>query len=137
MGAKKREVQMDPIDLLDFSKSGGLVTAIAQDVTSAEILMVAHMNREAVERSLEVGEVVYWSRSRQSLWHKGEQSGNVQRIREVFVDCDGDCILFTVEQVGGAACHTGRRSCFFRRIDGGKVEDVGVQVFDPQEVYGK
>ncbi len=128
---------MDPIDLLDFEKSGGLVTAIAQDADSGEILMVAHMNAEAFRRSLETGEVVYWSRSRGTLWHKGEQSGNVQRIREISIDCDGDVVLLKVEQVGGAACHTGRRSCFFRRVDGDGIEDIGVQVFDPEEVYGK
>lgn len=128
---------MDPIELLDFEKSGGMVTAIAQDAQSGEILMVAHMNQEAFRRSLETGEVVYWSRSRGSLWHKGEQSGHVQRIREISIDCDGDVVLLKVEQVGGAACHTGRRSCFFRRLDGDRVEDIGVQVFDPEEVYGK
>lgn len=128
---------MDPIDLLDFEKLGGLVTAIAQDAQSGEILMVAYMNEEAFRRSLETGEVVYWSRSRRTLWHKGEQSGNVQRIQDISIDCDGDVVLLKVEQVGGAACHTGRRSCFFRRLDGDRVEDIGVQIFDPEEVYGK
>ena len=128
---------MNHVDLLDFEKSGGLVTALAQDAESGEILMLAHMNRQAFERSLETGEVVYWSRSRNKLWHKGEESGNVQRIREIFIDCDGDAVLFKVDQVGGAACHTGRRSCFYRRLDETGVEDVGVQVFDPKEVYGK
>ena len=128
---------MNHVDLLDFDKSGGLVTALAQDAESGEILMLAHMNRQAFERSLETGEVVYWSRSRNKLWHKGEESGNVQRIREIFIDCDGDAVLFKVDQVGGAACHTGRRSCFYRRLDEGAVEDVGVQVFDPEEAYRK
>lgn len=128
---------MNHVNLLDFDKSGGLVTALAQDAESGEILMLAHMNRQAFERSLETGEVVYWSRSRNKLWHKGEESGNVQRIREIFIDCDGDAVLFKVDQVGGAACHTGRRSCFYRRLDEGAVEDVGVQVFDPEEVYRK
>ena len=128
---------MNHVDLLDFDKSGGLVTALAQDAESGEILMLAHMNRQAFERSLETGEVVYWSRSRNKLWHKGEESGNVQRIREIFIDCDGDAVLFKVDQVGGAACHTGRRSCFYRRLDEAAVEDVGVQVFDPEEVYRK
>ena len=128
---------MNHVDLLDFDKSGGLVTALAQDAESGEILMLAHMNRQAFERSLETGEVVYWSRSRNKLWHKGEESGNVQRIREIFIDCDGDAVLFKVDQVGGATCHTGRRSCFYRRLDEGAVEDVGVQVFDPEEVYRK
>jgi len=128
---------MSHVDLLDFDKAGGLVTALAQDAESGEILMLAHMNRQAFERSLETGEVVYWSRSRNKLWHKGEESGNVQRIREVFIDCDGDAVLFKVDQVGDAACHTGRRSCFYRRLDESGVEDVGVQVFDPEEVYRK
>ena len=124
-------------DLIDFEKGGGLVTALAQDAENGEILMVAYMNAEAFERSLETGEVVYWSRSRKKLWHKGEESGNVQRIREILIDCDGDAILFKVDQVGGAACHTGRRSCFYRRLDEAGVEDVGVQVFDSKKVYGK
>jgi len=128
---------MDALDLIDFDKSGGLVTAIAQDATSGEILMVAHMNEASLRRTLETGEVVYWSRSRQKLWHKGEESGNVQKVKSLRIDCDGDAVLVQVEQVGGAACHTGRRSCFFREIRGGDVVDVGVQVFDPQEVYGR
>jgi len=128
---------MDPTTLLDFSKGGGLVTAIAQDDASGEILMVAHMNAEAFQQTLARGEVVYWSRSRGKLWHKGEESGNVQKLKSVLVDCDGDVVLLRVEQEGGAACHTGRRSCFFRRLAGDGVEDVGVQVFDPDEVYGR
>jgi phosphoribosyl-AMP cyclohydrolase len=126
---------MDPITLLDFSKGGGLVTAIAQDDASGEILMVAHMNEEAFRQTLARGEVVYWSRSRGRLWHKGEESGNVQKLKGVYVDCDGDVVLLRIEQVGGAACHTGRRSCFFRKLEAGRVEDVGVQVFDPAQVY--
>ena len=125
------------LELLDFDKGGGLVTAIAQDEGTGEILMIAHMNDEAFRRTLELGEVVYWSRSRNSLWHKGEQSGNVQRVKRVLIDCDGDAVLLQVEQQGGAACHTGRRSCFYREIDGEQVLDVGVQVFDPDEVYGR
>lgn len=126
---------MDPITLLDFSKGGGLVTAIAQDDASGEILMVAHMNEEAFRQTLARGEVVYWSRSRGRLWHKGEESGNVQKLKGVYVDCDGDVVLLRIEQVGGAACHTGRRSCFFRKLEAGRVDDVGVQVFDPAQVY--
>ncbi|MBK6845986.1 MAG: phosphoribosyl-AMP cyclohydrolase [Proteobacteria bacterium] len=123
--------------VVDFAKGGGLVTAIAQDAESGEILMLAHMNEQALARTLELGEAVYWSRSRQRLWHKGEESGNVQRVRELRVDCDGDAILLRVEQLGAAACHTGKRSCFFRRLEGDTIRDVGVQVFDPREVYGK
>ena len=128
---------MDLVSLLDFKKAGGLVTAIAQDADSGEILMVAHMNEDSFRRTLELGEVVYWSRSRQKLWHKGEESGNVQKVKSVHIDCDGDAVVIGVEQVGNAACHTGRRSCFFRKFEGGEVIDVGVQVFDPAEVYGR
>jgi phosphoribosyl-AMP cyclohydrolase len=124
-------------DLVDFAKGDGLVTAIAQDITSGEILMVANMNEESLARTLALGEAVYWSRSRQRLWHKGEESGNVQRVKELYLDCDGDVLLMKVEQIGGAACHTGKRSCFFRRMDADGIRDVGVQVFDPREVYKK
>jgi phosphoribosyl-AMP cyclohydrolase len=123
--------------IVDFSKGNGLVTAIAQDAQTGEILMVANMNEESLARTVETGEAVYWSRSRQKLWHKGEESGNVQKVKELFVDCDGDAILMKVEQIGDAACHTGKRSCFFRRVDGDEIADVGVQVFDPGEVYKK
>ena len=127
----------DPVGIIDFEKAGGLVTAIAQDDTTGEILMVAYMNEESLRLSLERREVVYWSRSRRKLWHKGEVSGHVQKLKGMYVDCDGDAIVLRVEQLGGAACHTGKRNCFFRRIDQGEIEDVGVQVFDPDEVYGK
>ncbi|WP_416274571.1 phosphoribosyl-AMP cyclohydrolase [Lamprobacter sp.] len=121
--------------LVDFSKGDGLITAIAQDAETGEILMLANMNEESLAKTLELGEAVYWSRSRQRLWHKGEESGNTQKIRELYLDCDGDAILLKVEQIGEAACHTGKRSCFFRKLDQGVVTDVGVQVFDPSEVY--
>ncbi len=127
----------DLIELVDFDKGGGLVIAIAQDHITGEILMVANMNEESLRRTQETGEAVYWSRSRQKLWHKGEESGNVQKVKELYIDCDADAILMKVEQVGEAACHTGKRSCFFRRIENGTVIDVGVQVFDPAEVYKK
>lgn len=126
---------MDPLDAIDFGKGDGLVVAIAQDARSGEILMVAHMNEESLRRTLESGQVVYWSRTR-GLWHKGERSGNVQEVKELYLDCDGDAILLRVEQRGGAACHTGKRSCFFRRLEEGRWRDVGVQVFDPDQVYG-
>lgn len=127
----------DPVSIIDFEKGDGLVAAIAQDDETGEILMVAYMNEESLRRTLEIGEVVYWSRSRQKYWHKGEESGNVQKLKGMYVDCDGDALVLRVEQVGGAACHTGKRNCFYRRIDEGKIEDVGVQVFDPDEVYKK
>jgi phosphoribosyl-AMP cyclohydrolase len=119
----------------DFAKRGGLITAIAQDYATGEILMVAYMNEEAYLRTLELGEVVYYSTSRQELWHKGESSGNTQLVKEMLLDCDGDALLLKVEQRGGAACHTGRRSCFYRRREGDAWKDVGVQVFDPKDVY--
>jgi len=122
---------------VDFSRANGLVTAIAQDAETGEILMVANMNEESLAKSIELGEAVYWSRSRQKLWHKGEESGNIQKIRELYLDCDGDAILLKVEQIGGAACHTGKRSCFFRKLDNGSLTDVGLQVFDPREIYKK
>ena len=128
---------MDPIEALDFAKSGGLVTAIAQDHETGEILMVAFMNEESFRRTLESGEAVYWSRSRQELWRKGESSGKTQAVKSLQIDCDGDAVLLRVEQRGGAACHTGKRSCFFRRLENGQWIDVGEQVFDPEEVYGR
>lgn len=125
------------IELIDFAKGNGLISAIAQDVNSDEVLMLAYMNQEAFIRTLELGEAVYWSRSRNRLWHKGEESGNVQRIKAMFLDCDGDTLLLKVEQVGGAACHTGKRSCFFRQINDVEIQDIGIQIFDPKEVYKK
>ena len=127
---------MELLDAIDFTKGGGLVTAIAQDAVSGEILMVAHMNPESLRKTLETGEAFYWSR-RRGLWHKGEESGNTQLVRELRIDCDGDAVVLRVEQRGGAACHTGKRSCFFRRRDGARWTDDGVQVFDPKRVYGK
>ena len=128
---------MDPIDQLDFTKAGGFVTAIAQDEQTDEILMVAFMNEEAFRRTLETGEAVYWSRTRQKLWHKGEESGNTQKVKAIYIDCDGDVVLMKVEQRGGAACHTGRRSCFFNKLESESWIDVGTMVFDPKKVYGK
>lgn len=130
-------MSFDPTSIIDFDKAGGLLTAIAQDETTGEVLMVAYMNEESFRLTLEKREVVYWSRSRKKLWHKGEESGNVQKLKGVYVDCDGDAVVLKVEQVGEAACHTGKRNCFFRRVDGDSIEDVGVQIFDPEAVYGK
>ena len=122
---------------LDFEKTGGLIPAIVQDHTTGEVLMLAYINRQAWEATLATGRATYYSRSRKQLWIKGETSGNVQNIKEIRIDCDDDTVLFRVEQVGGAACHTGKRSCFFRKLENGGVRDVGVQVFDPTEVYKK
>ena len=120
---------------IDFDKSGGLVPAIAQDAATGQVLMMAWMNREAYEETLRTGRAVYFSRSRNKLWRKGEESGNVQEVRQIRVDCDADTILLTVHQVGGAACHEGYRSCFFRQVEGENVRVVGERVFDPKQVY--
>ena len=121
---------------LGFDKMGGLVPAIVQDAASHEVLMLAFMNEEAWRRTLETGEAHYYSRSRGKLWHKGATSGNVQRVREIWVDCDADTVLLRVEQVGGAACHTGYRSCFYRRLTATGWEVRGEKIFEPEEVYG-
>src|SRR6266851_2879407 len=123
--------------MIDFDKIGGLVPAIAQDADTGEVLMLAWMNREAYEETLHTRRAVYFSRSRGRLWRKGEESGNVQEVREVFVDCDTDTILLKVHQIGGAACHEGYASCFFRRITPEGFEVIGSRVFDPAEVYKK
>ena len=119
----------------DFDKQGGLIPAIAQDAATLEVLMLAYMNKESWEKTLETGEVHYFSRSRKKLWHKGETSGHVQKIKAVRLDCDEDTVLLLVEQVGGAACHMGFRSCFFRELSGSGVKDCSPKVFDPKEVY--
>ncbi len=118
----------------DFSK--GLVPAIAQDQATGEVLMLAYMNEEAWRKTLETGEAHYWSRSRKELWHKGGTSGHVQKVRSLRLDCDSDTVLLLIEQVGGAACHSGRRSCFYREWEDGAVTVCSPQVFDPQKVYG-
>ena len=120
----------------DFSKGDGLLPVIAQDAETGEVLMLAYMNAESFARTLATGEAVYYSRSRQQLWRKGEESGHTQQVRGVFVDCDGDTILLKVTQQGGAACHEGYRSCFFREVSDAGVKIVGVRVFDPAKVYG-
>ncbi len=119
----------------DFAKCGGLVPAIAQDACSGEVLMLAYVNKEAWDATLATGEAHYWSRSRNSLWRKGGTSGHVQKIKSIRLDCDNDTILYLVEQLGGAACHTGCRSCFFRELAGGEVRECSPKVFDPKEVY--
>lgn len=115
---------------LKLSESS-LIPAIAQDWQTGQVLMLAYMNREALEKTRETGVAHYWSRSRNRLWRKGESSGNEQRVHDIRVDCDGDCLLLLVEQTGGA-CHTGYRSCFYRDLFGQVVED---RIFDPEEVY--
>ncbi len=124
-------------DLVDFDKGGGLVPAIAQDAATGEVLMLAYMNAEALRETLRTGRACYFSRSRNRLWRKGEESGNVQQVVEIRIDCDQDAVLLKVNQIGGAACHTGYRSCFYRRVEGGSLEVDGTRVFDPGEVYRK
>ncbi len=122
---------------LDFEKSGGLIPAIAQDAGDGAVLMMAYINREAWEETLSSGYAVYYSRSRNKLWRKGEESGNRQMIREILVDCDGDTVIFKVEQVGGAACHTGHRTCFYRRVEGDVLSEIDRPLFNPDDVYRK
>ncbi len=121
----------------DFSKAGGLLPAIAQDAETGEVLMMAYMNSESYAETLATERAVYYSRSRNKLWRKGEESGNVQRVRAVFLDCDADTILLQVEQVGGAACHEGYKSCFFRQVTPEGLQTVGRRVFAPEDMYGK
>ena len=122
---------------LDFKKTGGLVPAIVQDNETGEVLMLAYMNQEAFDATLSTGKATYFSRSRQTLWVKGETSGNVQLVKEIRLDCDDDTLLIKVEQLGGAACHTGHRSCFYKKVENGTIRIVGEPVFDPKEVYEK
>ena len=128
---------MDLQPLLDAATfdDAGLVAAIAQDDATGDVLMLAYMNADTLRQTLETGVMTYWSRSRQKVWVKGETSGNVQRVKAAYVDCDGDALLFRVEQVGGAACHTGHRSCFYRRVEDGALETEGEPVFDADSVY--
>lgn len=125
-------------ELLDGVKFGpdGLVTAIAQDYESGEVLMLAYMNEETLRQTLDTNIMTYWSRSRRKVWVKGESSGNIQDVREIRIDCDGDALLFKVAQRGGAACHTGFKSCFHRRYDSGTLKIEGQRIFDPDAVYG-
>ncbi|OWK45054.1 phosphoribosyl-AMP cyclohydrolase [Fimbriiglobus ruber] len=124
-------------DVLNFEKAGGLVAAIAQDADTGDVLMIAWMNREAFEETVRTRRAVYYSRSRNRLWRKGEESGNVQEVKSLYVDCDGDAVLLKVKQIGGAACHEGYQSCFFRELDGDALRVVGDRVFDPAAVYKK
>jgi phosphoribosyl-AMP cyclohydrolase len=122
---------------IDFDKTGGIIPAIAQDADTGEVLMLAWMNREALAETQRTGRACYFSRSRNRLWRKGEESGHVQQVQAIFIDCDADTILLKVRQVGGAACHEGYRSCFFRRWDGDQVKIIAEKVFDPSAVYKK
>ena len=119
----------------DFEKGNGLVPVIVQDDETGDVLMLAYMNQEAWRKTQETGNATFWSRSRNSLWLKGETSGHVQVVKSIFIDCDNDTVLLRVEQIGGAACHTGYRSCFYRKIIDGAAEIVGQPVFNPEDVY--
>ncbi len=120
---------------LNFAKGNGLIPAIVQDAETKEVLMLAYMNRQSWEATLQTGKATYWSRSRQELWVKGETSGHCQLLQAVFIDCDNDSILLQVKQLGGAACHTGYKSCFYRKLEGEDFVVVGKKIFNPQEVY--
>jgi len=122
---------------LDFEKTGGLIPAIVQDYDTGEVLMLAYINKEAWEATLATKKATYFSRSRQKQWIKGETSGNMQMVKEIRIDCDDDTVLFKVEQIGGAACHKGYRSCFYKKVEDGTVKITGERVFDPREVYNK
>ena len=121
---------------IDFEKSGGLVPAVAQDAATGQVLMLAWMNRDAYAETLRTGRAVYYSRSRGKLWRKGEESGHVQEVRGVYVDCDADTILLKVNQIGGAACHEGYASCFFREVTPQGLKIIAPQLVDPASVYG-
>ncbi len=120
---------------LDFQKTNGLIPAIAQDAETGEVLMLAYMNEAAFNETLSSGKATYYSRSRNTLWKKGETSGHVQHVREIRVDCDHDTVLMKVEQVGGAACHKGYKSCFFKIVENNEYKIVEERVFDPEKVY--
>ena len=121
---------------IDFEKGNGLVPVIVQDDKTGDVLMLAYMNEEAYRLTLKTRKATYWSRSRNTLWVKGETSGNIQEVKKIFIDCDEDTILLRVQQVGGAACHTGHRSCFYREIDDtGGFREIEPPVFNPDEVY--
>lgn len=121
--------------MLDFEKAGGLVAAIAQDADTNDVLMIAWMNREAYEETVRTGRACYFSRSRDKLWRKGEESGHVQEVKAMYVDCDADAVLLKVKQLGGAACHEGYQSCFFRKVEGDGLKIIAEKVFDPKQVY--
>lgn len=122
---------------LDFDKAGGVVAAIAQDADTGEVLMIAWMNPEAFAETVRTGRACYFSRSRNRLWRKGEESGHVQEVKGIYVDCDRDAVLLKVKQIGGAACHEGYKSCFFRQAEGEELRTIAEKVFDPQAVYKK
>lgn len=122
---------------LDFPKQGGLIPVVVQDADDGTVLMLAYMNELAFRRTVETRRATYWSRSRNELWVKGESSGHTQEVAEILIDCDDDTVLLKVRQTGGAACHEGYRSCFFRRVETDATVVIGARIFDPKEVYKK
>jgi phosphoribosyl-AMP cyclohydrolase len=124
------------LNKVNWSKDG-LVPVVTQEASSNSVLMVAWMDRDALKLTVETGEAVYWSRSRKKLWRKGEESGHIQKIKEIYLDCDKDVLLLTVEQVGGIACHTGRHNCFFNKLENERWVVIASEIKDPQEIYRK
>lgn len=122
---------------IDFKKGDGLIPAVIQEAASGQVLMLGYMNQESWEETLKTGRVTFWSRSRKKLWLKGETSGHVQEVKEIYLDCDGDALLIKVNQIGEAACHTGFQSCFHHRHEGSGWKISGKKIFDPKEVYEK
>ncbi len=122
---------------IDFKKGDGLIPVIIQDASTHEVLMLGYMNREAWEKTVETGRASFWSRSRKKIWVKGETSGHYQEVKEIRLDCDGDALLLKVDQIGGAACHRGFRSCFHQRYEKGEWKVFEKKIFDPKEVYGR
>jgi len=120
---------------LNFTKMGGLIPAVVQDHKTGEVLMLAFMNQAAWEATLATGKATYYSRTRQELWVKGKTSGNMQIVKEIRIDCDDDTVVLKVDQVGGAACHTGHKSCFYKKVEAGSIRIVGKPIFNPEEVY--
>ena len=135
--SEKLSKEEDTMPTLEFEKGGGLLPAIVQDFVTKEVLMLAYINDLAWQKTLETGMAHYWSRSRKKLWLKGETSGHQQLIKKILVDCDADTVIYQVEQLGGAACHTGHRSCFFRQMSEEGFKTIDEPVFDPEEVYKK
>ena len=130
-------MSQSPDNCPDFTRGDGLLPAIAQDAQTGEVLMLAYMNAESYAQTLATGNAIYYSRSRKKLWRKGEESGNVQKVKAIYIDCDRDTILLSVEQLGGAACHEGYKSCFFRQVAPEGLKVVAQRVFDPEKVYKK
>ena len=122
---------------LDFEKTNGLIPTVVQDYKTLEVLMLAFMNEESWAATLATGQATYYSRSRQELWVKGKTSGNLQVVKEIRIDCDNDTVLLKVDQIGGAACHTGHKSCFHKKVENGIITIIGKPLFDPDEVYKK